>query len=92
MPEPHIDHQTIALAFGNALSFLLEEGEGIIAQGETADKKMHRFLVWRHNEKIRVALGDHIDKLPGSRFRTWGTSEDTIFNAALEGGEFIIDE
>ena len=89
--EPHIDHQTIALAFANALSFLLLEQEGIIVQGEDADHKMHKFLVYRYEDKIRVQLGNEIDKEVGTKFMLHDHEQDAILAAALSGSEFIID-
>jgi hypothetical protein len=88
--EPNVDHETMALAFANALSFLLQEGEGIVAQGENSDKEMLRFLVWRAKGKIRVVLADEYDKPVGTMFFIHESAEDCILAAALSGGEFII--
>jgi len=84
-----IGHQTLALAFANALSFFLREGEGIVAQGETWDHKIHKFLVHKSESKIRVSLDD-TGKPVGSLFWMHDTPEDTILGAALDGGEFIV--
>ena len=90
MNELHIDHQVASLAFANALSFCLEEDEGIMAQGETEPGEIHKLLVWKHDGKIRVASGDEVNKKPGTRFRIWDTLEDSIISAALDGGEYSI--
>jgi len=85
-----VDHQTIALVFANGLGFLLKENEGIIAQAETANKDMHKFIVWKQEGKIHVSIGDDIDKEVGTRFHIWDTVGDTILHAALDGEEFIL--
>lgn len=87
-----MDFQTLALTFGNALGFLLEENEGIVAQGETGLEDMHKFLVYRRKGKIRVFSGDDYPCKPGEKFRIHDTKGDTLLGAAMNGEKFIIDD
>lgn len=89
--EHYIDYQTISLCFGNALSYLLKDGEGIIAQGEDSSYIMHKFLIYRYDKKIRISSADKIDKPVGTKFWIHNTKEDAIIAAAINGEEFIID-
>lgn len=74
--------------FANALSFLLEEQEGIIAQGEDEDGKMHKFAVWKEKGMIRAAEADSIDASVGSRFWNHEDKGDAITEAINSGTEF----
>lgn len=86
---PYVDHQAMALVLGNALSFLLEERKGIIAQGETPDHQMHKFAVYRMNGKIRATLADHLVNLEiGTKIYV---DSEQILKAAVNGGEYIIE-
>ena len=88
-----IDHQTIVLVFSNALGFLLKETEGIIVQGEDNGHEMHKFLVFRFDNKIRVQLTDGLDLPPvGSKFWMHQTVEDTLIAAAESGEKFYIED
>ena len=90
----NIDHQTIALAFANALFYCLKDTEGIVVRGEDSDHIIHKFIVYRKDSDrmVHVSLADNLDKPIGTRFWIHETVEDTMLAAALNGGEFIIDE
>jgi hypothetical protein len=81
------------LVLGNALSYFLEEGKGVISQGETFDHQIHKFAVYRMKGKIRAALIDHLENLEvGTKFYIDSDISEQILKAAINGGEYIIEK
>jgi len=75
------------LAFANALSFLLREGEGIITQAE-CENGMQKFLVWREEGLIKIDECK-IDKPVGSMLWIYDNKENAIVKATLNQEEYL---
>lgn len=87
-----MNKDTIAVrAFANALSFMLNESEGIIVQAENEENIVNKYLVWRSEGKIYIDE-TKIDKEVGRKFWMHGSIEECITKATLDGGEFEVND
>jgi hypothetical protein len=87
--EEHKYHAVAARCFANALSFLLEDNEGIVAQGRDEDGQICKFAVWSENEKIRFQQVDQSLSI-GRKFWMHNDESEAITKATIEGTDVII--
>lgn len=88
-----MNYITVMLAFANALSFFLEEDEGIIVQAEIDKDEMHKFLVFKKEKTMRCIFADDFEEEVGSKIKVtlYQNKIDAIIASAESGGEFSVD-